>query len=50
MLNKFKKIVVKIPLWSLIIYFILSTLIIILDKTAYNLSFFNQFEAEKLGL
>ena len=46
MWEKFKKIVIKIPLWSLVIYFVLSTLIIIWDRTSYNLSFLNQFETE----
>ena len=48
MWQKFKKIAIKIPFWSLIIYFVLSTLVIILDKTAHNLSFLNQFESEEI--
>lgn len=46
MWQRFKEVVIKIPFKWLIIYFILSTLVIILDKTAYNLSFINQFESE----
>lgn len=48
MWEKFKKIVIKIPMWCLVTYFAISTVVIILDKTSYNLSFINQFETERI--
>ena len=43
---KLKKILIKIPFKVLIIYFILSSAVIILDKIPYDFSFLNNFESE----
>ena len=46
MMQKLKKILIKIPFKVLIIYFILSSAVIILDKMSYDFSFLNNFESE----
>lgn len=46
MIEKFKKILIKIPFKILITYFILSSAVIILDKVPYDFSFLNNFESE----
>ena len=46
MMQKLKKILIKIPFKVLIIYFILSSVVIILDKIPYDFSFLNNFESE----
>lgn len=46
MMQKLKKILIKIPFKVLIIYFILSSVVIILDKIPCDFSFINNFESE----
>ena len=46
MMQKLKKILIKIPFKVLIIYFILSSVVIVLDKIHCDFSFINNFESE----
>ena len=45
-MQKFKKILIKIQFKLLIFYFVLSSVVIILNKTTYDLSFLNNFKSE----